>query len=40
MYSTYKVLLTTKCIQLIDYKKFALAALDPGKKAFILYITN
>lgn len=38
IYSTSKVLLTNKQIQLIDYKIFIAAALDLGKEAFIIYV--
>lgn len=38
IYSTCKALLIIKKIQLIDYKKFAAAALDLSKKVFVIYV--
>lgn len=34
-----EMLLTTKLIQFIDYKKFAATTLDLGKKVFLIYVT-
>lgn len=38
LYTTTKALLTTKWVQIIDYKKFAIAVLDPTKEVFIVYV--
>lgn len=38
MYSISQALPTIKRIQLIDCKKFAAAALDPGKEAFVMHV--
>lgn len=37
-YTLEKALLSTKKIQIINWKKFAVAALPPKKEAFVMYI--
>ena len=37
-YTIEKALLTTKRVELVEKKKFAAAALDPGHKIFIVYV--
>lgn len=36
-WSFAKALLTTKRVQIINYKKFAVVALDLSKKVFVVY---
>lgn len=38
LYSISKILLITKWVQLIDYKEFAITALNLDEKAFIVYV--
>lgn len=40
MYNADESLPITKCVQIIDYKKFTLAALDLGKKVFVMHMAN
>ena len=39
-YSIVEALLTTKKVQIIDWKEFAKAGLDPNKEAFVVYIVT
>ena len=38
-YTINKILLTIKQVQLIDPKKFVIAALDADSKTFVVYVT-
>lgn len=39
-YTIAKVSPTTKQMQIINQKQFAMAAIDPNKKAFIVYVAS
>ena len=37
-YTTIKALFTTKCVQIINPKEFIIAALDVGRKTFVVHV--